>query len=366
MIELVDSGIVYRHPKPYLQSIQARHPSLIRFEDGELLVAFDLGQADESLDYRTYRARSLDGGTSWQLEGALFANPPGRPTSYSVRISAAGGEVLAFGSLHYRDDPEEGLVNRATLGFVPTDLILLRSLDRGHTWSPPQVLRPAIESPAWETCHHVVSLPGGRWLAPTATWRGWDGRLPAGEQTVVLISDDRGASWPTLGRVFDGRESGLIHWEVSVAPLRDGRIVAVAWVHDPRTMEDHPNAFALSEDDGATWSPPRSTGLHGQTCKELQLTDGRLLSVYRRLDEPGLWAILATLGPGDDWTNVCDLAIWQGVAASGSTTNSADALAALRFGYPSPVLLPDGDVLVAFWCVEDCQSIIRLARLRVA
>ena len=28
--------------------------------------------------------------------------------------------------------------------------------------------------------------------------------------------------------------------------------------------------------------------------------------------------------------------------------------------------LPDGDVLVAFWCIEDCQSMIRLARLRVA
>ena len=116
-----------------------------------------------------------------------------------------------------------------------------------------------------------------------------------------------------LGRVFDGRDSGLIHWEVSVAPLRDGRILAVAWVHDPRTMEDHQNAFALSEDDGATWSAPRSTGLHGQTCKVLQLPDGRLLSVYRRLDQSGLWANLATLGPADEWTNVEDQAIWQGV-----------------------------------------------------
>ena len=66
MIELVDSDIVYRNPKPYLRSIQARHPSLARFDDGELLIAFDLGQSDESLDYRTYRARSFDGGKSWQ------------------------------------------------------------------------------------------------------------------------------------------------------------------------------------------------------------------------------------------------------------------------------------------------------------
>ena len=54
------------------------------------------------------------------------------------------------------------------------------------------------------------------------------------------------------------------------------------------------------------------------------------------------------------------------LAVSLARDGTADALAALRFGYPSPLLLPDGDVIVAFWCVEDCQSVIRLARLRVA
>jgi hypothetical protein len=328
-------------------------------------MAFDLGQGDESLDYRTYRARSFDDGTSWRLEEAIFPNPPGRPTSYSVRISRAGDEVLAFGALHYRDNPDEGLLNRSTLGFVPMELILLRSQDRGHTWSPLQRLQPAIESPAWETCHHIVPLPSGRWLAPTATWRGWDGRHPAGEQTVVLISDDRGSSWPTLGRVFDGRASGLIHWEVSVAPRKDGRLLAVSWVHDPRTLEDQPNVFAVSEDDGASWGAPHSTGLRGQTCKVVGLPDGRILSLYRRLDQSGLWANLSTLGPGDEWTNVGDLPIWQGVGSSPTTTsNSADALAALRFGYPALLVQPEGDVMVAFWCVEDCQSVIRLSRLR--
>src|SRR5579859_4746570 len=134
-IELVGSDIVYRNPKPYLRSIVARHPSLVAFDDGELLIGFDLGQSDESLDYRTYRGRSRDGARPWQFDGPVFQNPPGRPTSYSVRLSRAGQQVLAFGSLHYRDDADEGLLNRATLGFVPTELILLRSHDRGESWS---------------------------------------------------------------------------------------------------------------------------------------------------------------------------------------------------------------------------------------
>jgi hypothetical protein len=217
---------------------------------------------------------------------------------------------------------------------------LLRSLDRGThlvaTATPPA----AIESPRGETCHHVVPLPSGRWLAPTATWRGWDGQLPAGQQTVVLISDDRGSSWPTLGRVFDGRDSGLIHWEVSVAPLRGGRILAVAWVHDPRTMEDQQNAFALSEDDGATWSPPRSTGLHGQTCKVLQLPDGRLLSVYRRLDRSGLWANLATLDPRTSGPTSETGRSGRG-DSSVRTSKFADALAALRLAIRRRCCLTD-------------------------
>jgi len=364
-IELVGSEVVYRNPKPYLRSLQARHPSLVVFDDGELLLGFDLGQSDESLDYATHRARSQDGGLTWQLEGPLLAPTVQPPTTNSLRLSRANGEIVAFGNIHHRERRDEGLVNRATLGFVPTDLVLMRSRDRGRTWSSAERILPPLESPAWETCHHVVELRSGRWLAPTSTWRGWEGDHPAGEQTVALISDDHGRSWPRYRRIFDGRASGLIHWEVSVVQVRDGLVVAVAWVHDPRTQADHPNQFAVSSDDGETFGEPDSTGLHGQTCKLLQLQDGRLLAFYRRLDQPGLWANLATLDNGG-WRNLAEIVVWQGEgAAVMPSENSAAGLAALQFGYPSPRQLADGQVVVVFWCVEACQSVIRLARLRL-
>jgi sialidase-1 len=364
-IHHVETGIVYRNPKPYLRSVQARHPSLVVFDDGEMLAAFDLGQADEAMDYRTYRARSNDGGHTWQLDGPLLATSPGPGTTHSVRISRVAAGVVAVGGLHHRLDPEEGLVNRQTLGFVPTDLILTRSCDRGQTWTAPETIRPPLASPAWETCHHVVALPDGRWLAPTATWRGWDGDNPAGDQTVALISDDEGRTWPRYGRSFDGRESGLLHWEVSVVPLRDGRLLALAWVHDPRTGRNEPTPYALSADRGESFGPPKLTGLRGQTCKGLQLGDGRILCVYRRDDRPGLWANLAALD-GDEWRNLAEAPVWQGATSSANAPrNSADELAALRVGYPTPVQLADGDVFVVYWCVEDCLGVIRWSRLRV-
>jgi hypothetical protein len=364
-IDLLGSEVVFRNAKPYLRSLQARHPSLVVFDDGELLLGFDLGESDESLDYATHRAHSRDDGRTWQFEGPLLATTAQPPTTNSLRLSQVSDEVVAFGNIHHRERQDEGLVNRATLGFVSTDLVLLRSQDRGRTWTSAERIAPPLESPAWESCHHVVELRSGRWLAPTATWRSWNGEHPAGEQTVALISDDRGRTWPRYGRIFDGRSSGLIHWEVSVVELRDGAVLAVAWVHDPRTQADHPNQFAISSDNGETFGEPQSTRLQGQTCKLLQLQDGRLLCFYRRLDRPGLWANLASLDNGH-WRNLAETVVWQGEGAAVTRAeNSADGLAALRFGYPSPRQLADGQVVVVFWCVEACQSVIRLARIGI-
>src|SRR5207248_9870761 len=97
-IELLGSEVVYRNAKPYLRSLQARHPSLVDFDDGELLLGFDLGQSDESLDYATQRARTKDGGRTWHIEGPLLAPTAQPPTTNSLRVSEAGGEVVAFGN----------------------------------------------------------------------------------------------------------------------------------------------------------------------------------------------------------------------------------------------------------------------------
>src|SRR5215469_11708574 len=167
-IELLGSDVVYRNSKPYLRSLQARHPSLVLCED-EFLLGYDLGQSDESLDYATHRARSNDAGRTWRDEGPLLAPTSQPPTTNSLRLSLTGEsgsrELVAFGNIHHRERPDEGLVNRATLGFVSTDLVLLRSRDLGRTWSSAERIVPPLESPAWESCHHLVELPSGRWLA---------------------------------------------------------------------------------------------------------------------------------------------------------------------------------------------------------
>jgi len=136
----------------------------------------------------------------------------------------------------------------------------------------------------------------------------------------------------------------------------------VVWAFEEKTGRSLPNRFALSADT-RTFSEPRENGLHGETAKLMTLSDGRVLCMYRRTDRPGLWANLVRID-GNDWVNVAEAPVWQGLA-SGMTgeRTSSDELSALKFGFPSMVQLPGGDVLAVFWCLEECLHVIRWARL---
>lgn len=368
MFEILSTGIVYRNPKPHLRSRQAMHPALVDLGDGEMFCSFDIGEAVESLDYRTYKSRSMDGGETWEFEGRLFEDPVERPATHTMRTSLmADGSMVGFGARSYRDDPEEGLTNRETLGFVPVDLILSKSDDRGAAWSQPEVIDPPLVGPGFEICHSIIELASGRRLAPTSTWRGWNGELPNGEKALVLISDDAGKTWHDYGVTFDGGEAGILHWEQSVVPLGGDDLLAVAWAHDAKNGQNLPTPFSLSHDGGQTFSSPAATGLRGQTCKALHLGGGRILCVYRRDDVPGLWGNLSHL-EGERWVNDFELALWgSSLSSSGMTgeADSTDELSALKFGFPSLQRTSEDEVMFAFWCLEGWACNIRWFRLRI-
>lgn len=358
----VTTGWLYRNPKPHIRHVAAYHPSLVQINEKEFLATFDIGQAVEAMDYRTVASRSPDGGVSWELEGPLLEYAP-RSTTHSIRTNRLrDGTIVGFGGVHHRDWEDEGIANRANSGLVPIDLILVRSLDGGKTWSRFSKINPPLAAASWEICHPVLDLASGRWLAPTSTWRGWDGSNHVGEQAIVLISDDQGHSWPTYGRTFDGRQTGIHHWEQSVIELNDGRILALSWVYDGDAGKTLPTTYSVSEDSGETFREPIPTGFLAQTCKVIQLRDGDLLCVYRRDDRPGLWATRATL-KGEEWLNGREMVLWEG-AESGMREGgpSVHRLSVLKFGYPSLSEIAPGEVMVLFWCRENCVTGIRWIR----
>jgi sialidase-1 len=365
-ITLAATGLVYRNPKPHLRSIHAWHPSAVRLEDGTLMCAFDLGEAVESLDYRTHTSRSTDGAATWTSPVPLFHDVTQRPATHSVRICRTrDGTLVGLGGRFYRDThPDEGLLNRENLGHVPMDLLLLKSSDAGVSWEGPHIIHPPLIGPAFEICHTILELPKGRWLAPISTYRGWNGEAPNGMKAIALVSHDQGKSWPEYLDVMDGTREQVIHFEQSITRLQDGRLLAVAWAFHEPTGTTRSTPYALSR-DGQPFSKPRPTGLKGQTAKVICLEDGRILCVYRRNDQPGLWANLSRL-EGDEWVNLSEARMWQG-AASGMSgkLSAADELGSLKFGFPNLLLLPGGKVFAVFWCCEDCVWNIRWLRIHV-
>lgn len=368
-IEVLDTGVLYRNPKPHVRSVHAYFPSVVLLEGGQMLATAVLGEAFEAVNCHTHLFRSVDGGQTWELEGLLCPGPKDRLTSDTARLTALpDGGVLAFMIRHDRiDHPDEGLTSHETLGFVPTELLLLRSSDGGRTWSGPQTIEPPLIGPSFEMCSPVTVLRDGRWIIPTQTWPGWDGYCPNGIRMIALVSHDRGQTWPEYLDVMREPEGTVYFWESKIVELSDGRLLAVAWAYDDVAKTDRPNQYALSADGGATWSAPASTGLRGQTLTPLVLGDGRVLSVYRRMDVPGLWANISRL-ESNRWVNEAELALWgQGAAGLTATTQDmAHNFNVLRFGAPCLTRLDDGTIYVAFWCYEDCVSVIRWFRLRVS
>jgi hypothetical protein len=357
------SGVIYRNSKPYLRAIHAWHPTLISLGGERLLATFDLGQAVESLDYATYSSYSDDGGVSWSQPTQLFSDPHPRPSTHAIRPARLrDGSLAAVGGRYFRDDSNEGICNRENLGLVEMELFLLRSGDEGRTWSGAEPLNPPLVGPSFEVAHGIIELSCGRWLWPTSTWKGWNGHAPNGMKAVALVSYDRGKTWREHIDIFDGYSEGNIHFEQSLVLLPDERLLACAWVLDEVTGRTLDVVYSIS-DDGLSFNIPRSTGLPGETSKLVVLPDGRVACFFRNLDEPGLGVEVFALR-GDEWRTEQRMTAWKGpLTAMLGEGSAADELGELKLGYPSPVVLPDGAVLCAFWCRVKEVNEIRWVRL---
>jgi len=366
-IKLCDTGLVYRNPMPHLRSIHAYFGSVAIVSGKEMVAAFDLGSAFEAADVHTHVARSTDGGKSWTQPEPMWPLDAECRKSSTCRISAMGdGELVGFGALFDRSKADEGLGNSATQGFVPTEMMITRSSDGGRTWQGPTIFEPPIVGPAFEVCATIRAINSDKWVVPSSTWPDWDGNAPSGRKAIMFVSHDRGVTWPESVDIMDRWSEGIVHWEVKLVKLADGRLLSVAWAHDLASGRDLPVQYALSGDEGASFSPPRSTELIGQTCTPFALSDGRIVCAYRRTDKPGLWAQLAHLD-GDKWVNDSETRLWGAPThlGDGKAENAVEQMSKLRFGFPCGVVLDGLEVFFVCWCYEDCVSNIRWFRIKM-
>lgn len=363
-LQVLDTGVVYRNPKPHLHSRHAYFPSLVHLPGGELVCGFDIGSAFEAVDVRSFTASSLDKGKTWSTLRSVFDPAELSKVSTSCRLSAPHGNLVGLACLMDRSREDEGLANPATEGFVRTEFEIVRRQADG-TWQRKPVV-PPLDWNAFEICSPIVQTPSGRWLLPTSLWPNWDGLNPLGPKAIAFVSEDRGLSWRRGVEVMARRDARIAFFEQKIIALTPAELMAVCWTIDLRAKHNLPIHFSLSDDDGNSFAPPAATPLQGETCVPFPLGERHVLLVYRRTDRRGLWAQLAVVA-SNGWAIVEDLPLWgANVAAHDTHQESLMAqMSTLRFGCPTIAHLTDRDFLVAFWCVEDCVSVIRWIRLAV-
>ena len=368
MLRNIKTGIIYQNTSPHLKSIQAYFPSVVVTNHGEMLATVVLGEAFEAVDMHTCLFRSTDSGETWKNEGRLYPGTKGSLTSDYSRISILpNGELIVLMLRSDRSDhSDEGLTNSETLGFVPSEFVTFRSRDNGHSWNGPNVIDSSLGDTPLELCSPIIPVKDGRCFIPTSTWRYWDGSIPVGYRMVALVSHDHGKSWPEYVDVMVDPKQEIQYWESKIIEISDNRILSVAWAYNYVTKKDLPNQFVLSRDGGKTWSTPKSTGLSGQTLTPFLLDDGRIFSVYRRMDRPGLWANISRI-EDEQWINESSEPLWgQHVAGlTGVGDNMSHSFNVLKFGAPCITRLSDGKIFIAFWGVENCLSVIRWFKLRL-
>ena len=375
-LQIIDSGPIYRNPNPGYQHTSAYFSHIAQISDQEIFCAYNQGHAMSATNLSFYQARSTDGGKTWGehsliYDGAQDDRPYSYHSSFLTRMRDGLLVIVAFRV--DRSDPDHPIFNATTGGLTPLDLILLRSEDDGHTWSPPELLTFPDDLVITPTSD-IVELDDGTWLLPFDHWNAFDDPSPHKPRTTAFFSTDKGKTWGDPVTFADGSAEGKGFWHGRLDKLEDGRLfVLFQSVRFDEEGKRHwiPLHYSYGSAVGRTWTEPIATNLEkGKTNDVAGLGDRRFLAIYSDRDsgQPGMRAVLSEDG-GETWDLNNEILVWDatgrdrlGVSSPTTFPRSSDTIA---FGAPTADRLLDGDVMVTFWCTEMSITHIRYARLRV-
>ena len=360
MIIIAESGTL-----DYAPEHGAYMPWITPLPNGCFIASQHVGSKLGANDCRIEILRSPDG-RQWHNEGQIVdqcsnysyrmpqihALPDGRLLMTATRFACSNVQLF---------DPESEALQQP-------QMLLYFSEDLGRRWSKPQIL-PVELPPDRYTANGagmLLQLRYGRWMYPFETWKpeGYCG--PPDQKAGALFSSNDGQTWDEWSIVADDHSGQLCYWDQMCTQLADGRIYTMLWVHRYGTNEDASNHYVLSVDEGRTWSLPVATNLKGQVCCPIALADGRVAAIYNHRREPqGIRVALSEdLKRFVDVLTVFDAGSEATLGQSQSDNFLAEHLL-IAFGKPGGIQLPDGDILVWYWCTVNGVTHTRWARLQL-
>lgn len=200
--------------------------------------------------------RSSDGGATWESAPVTTLDSVGGIDRQWL-VAGEDGFLALFYAYFHGPNPTRGADG------VPTGVSSIQavySADHGASWSQP---RTVVESPAGEfaqIAHPWLTSDGVLWM-PHAWTKETDTYWTDPSEARVAVSHDLGATWE-VHKIADVPEGFDNLWAIQGASDEAGRMHA-AW--SARTGENMTTFYAVSEDDGVTWSEPlalRAAGLN--------------------------------------------------------------------------------------------------------
>lgn len=265
--DAVDGRIVHRSRKATLfevrATITAKGDYLMMFPEGKHHGGHDKEIVNEMIAYR-----SPDRGRTWSGPTVAFGREMNHH-GFIPLVPRGARRIYAFGTqplLGTMQDRENFPV-----GYRYSD-------DDGHTWSEPVLIRP-LNDTGYQgmSVMRMCETDKGTWLLGTheGDWK----IKPLRTRLYILRSADKGKTWTLLpakrpdgwfAKGWDRMDEGR------PIPLGGGKVLFMM-----RTPEGHLWS-ARSEDDGLTWSEPKPTPLiHPDAPPMLfHLADGKTLAAF--------------------------------------------------------------------------------------
>ena len=361
-LRIVDQGILSRDP-----SCGAYMPSITPLAAGGYIASQHVGSGLASADNRINVLTSADGrqwesiarfsreDDGWAYRGPEIEElPDGRLFMTATRFEVT--ETTLF-------DPDSEALQRP-------EMLTFESADGGRNWSAPREvlvdLPPAKYT--WNKAGQLVRFSESRWMYPFETWKpaGYDG--PPDQKAAAVFSSDQGRTWGELTVIADDVSGQLMWWDQLNTHLADGRYYTMLWTHKYGTKQDLMNHWVASDDEGRTWSVPRSTNLPGQVCCPIGLPDGRVAAIYNHRGEPpGIRVAIS-----DDLSTFNrdqELVVFDaGAEATLGTTDHENFLAEhllIAFGKPQGFFDADGTLLTFFWRTSQGVTHTRWVRIAI-